>query len=178
MKLLVNFKVLRWLMLVALLLPVSSVLMAQQKADSPEINKVMNQARDHATLAYDDSADLVTYVRSHTSWESCSRCLQRIKDHAGDLIKDYTRLQELRPEGSPWQQESIDRLDPQLRSMANNLDGMITHLNKFQAESYMPTMREFADKNLKLMTDARKTVCDCVDYGKAKATVEKGIYKE
>lgn len=162
MKTLLSFPLLRTVVLVAFLLPISAVLTAQV-ADSPEINKLLNSARDHATLAYDDSADLQSYVRSHMSWESCARCLQRIKDHANDLTKDYNKLQDLKPQGSSWQKETIDRLEPQLRAMAKNLNDMIEHLNHNQSQAYMPTMREFARTNLVQMEKARQIINESLD---------------
>ena len=49
--------------------------------------------------------------------------------HINDLGKVAKELEDARPEGSPWQQVAIDRIDPLLREMADQLTSTINHLN-------------------------------------------------
>ncbi len=91
-----------------------------------------------------------------------------MKDHVNNLINDYNQLGTLRAEGSPWQQEAIDRIDPLLRSMADHLNATIQHLNENQNRIQMPPYRDYVHANWELINRTHNLIADFVDYGDAK----------
>ncbi len=143
-----------------------------QTKDSVAISDALHEARSHAAVVQDDAATLDSYTRSQMSWQSHARHLQRMKEHANDLMSDFNKLQGLKAEGSPWQQEAIDRIDPLLREMANHLNATIDHLNNNQSQVQMQPYRDYVDANLDVMTRARDAIADFVSYGEARSTAD------
>ena len=56
----------RMIAVLALLLP--PLFLAAQKADSPEISRLLREAKSHAALAEDDAITLESYTNSTMSW--------------------------------------------------------------------------------------------------------------
>ncbi len=143
-----------------------------QAKDSVAIADALHEARSHAAVVEDDAATLESYTRSQMSWQSHARHLQRMKEHANELMSDFNRLQSLRAEGSPWQQEAIDRVDPLLREMADHLTTTIDHLNNNQSHVQMQPYRDYVDANLDVMKRAHDAISDFVSYGEARSTAD------
>jgi len=134
-----------------------------QSADSRAITDLMKHAREHAALAEDDAAKLESYTRSNISWRSHATRLVHMKEHANDLIEDFNQLSSMRPNGSPWQQEAIDRVNPLLHEMADHLQATIDHFNENQSKVHMPPFRGYARANLELMTRTNQLITDFVE---------------
>lgn len=139
-----------------------------QSADSPEITDLMRQAREHAVLAEADAEKLESYTRSNLSWQSHGNRLSQMQEHSNDLIQDFNKLSSMRSNGSPWQQEAIDRVNPLLHEMADHLEATIRHFNENQSKVHMPPFRDYAKANLELMTRTNRLITDYVDYAEAK----------
>jgi hypothetical protein len=140
-----------------------------QTADSPAITDLLKEVKAHAVLAEEDSDTLESYTRSSTiSWENHAFRLSTIKNHADDLNKDFNQLSSMRDQGSPWQQEAIDRINPLLHEMSDHLSATIKHLNENQSRVHMPAFRDYAHANRELMTRTSQLISDLVDYGEAK----------
>ncbi len=148
------------------------VLGTAQVKDSEAIMSTLQEVRSHAALAQDDAATLEAYARSPMSWESHARQLNLIKEHANDLLSDFNKLTSLRAEGSPWQQQAIDGIDPLLRDMAAHLTSTIQHLNDNKSQIQMKAYKDLVRANLDLMTRAHESISDFVDYGTAKAKAD------
>lgn len=164
-------KTVRQFTIVALLLPFASFLTAQT-GDSPEINRLLEQAKAHATLADDDGTALDSYTRSKMAWQSHANRLNQIKVHANNLIKDFNALSELRDQGTPWQQEAIDRVGPLLQEMSAHLTATIQHLNENSNRIHFPEYRDYVHANSELLSKAHQMISDFVDYGEAKSKAD------
>ena len=151
---------------VLLLMP---MLVRAQQPDSKAINDLLLQAKQHVVLAEDDAATLASYTLSKLSWEVHARRLHEMKEHTTDLISEVNQLNSLRNEGSPWQQEAIDRINPLLREMAETLSATIDHLNENQSRVHMPAYQQYAMANSDVMGRAAKVISDVVQYGEARA---------
>lgn len=159
------------------LLATAALLMAglpamAQKADSIRITSFLQHARDHAAKANLDAERLESYTRSKTTWESHANNLARMREDINELGKDVATLSAAREEGSPWQQEAIDDIDPLLNSMADHLSLMIKHLNDNQSRVHMPPYKDYAQANYQLSQKLLSMINDYVDYAEAKATAE------
>ncbi len=157
--------------LVACLFAIPMLGVSQTK-DSAAISDALHEARSHAVVVQDDAATLESYTRSQMSWQSHARHLQRMKEHANELMSDFNKLQSLRSEGSSWQQDAIDRIDPLLREMATHLNNTIDHLINNQSQVQMQPYRDYVDANLDVMTRARDAISDFVSYGEARSTAD------
>jgi hypothetical protein len=140
-----------------------------QKPDSTAISDLLKEAESHAVLAQQDAEELQAYSNSTISWKSHANRLNAIRDHANDLLKDFNQLRSMREEGSPWQQEAIDRVDPLLHEMADHLSNTIAHFTENKNRIQMPQFRAYVKANQELMSRTSKLITDFVEYGETRA---------
>ncbi|KAA6461922.1 hypothetical protein DYQ86_09765 [Acidobacteria bacterium AB60] len=154
---------------VALLLSIFPTLEAQATTDSVAINKLLGQVKIHSTLAVDDAATLDSYARSPTiSWQSHSGKLRAIKEHVNDLIEDCNQMSSLRGEGSAWQQETIDRINPLLHEIADHLTATVEHLKGNPDQTLMQAYRDYVHTNFELIDNTQKLISDFSSYSRSK----------
>ena len=94
-----------------------STLSKAQSTDSAEINDLLSQAKSHAILASDDADALESFTNSQLGWRTHASKLESMKTHVNELGQVSKKLGDLKSDGSPWQQEAIDRIDPLLQSI-------------------------------------------------------------
>lgn len=151
----------------------SGSMLKLQAQDSEKISKLFTEIRHHAVLAERDADLLQTYSRSTSmAWQSHARRVGAMREHVNDLLKDFKEAQDLRQEGSPWQQEAIDQLEPLLKGMAEHLTATIEHMNENRANLKMSRWKEYAATNRDYSFKAANLIRDLVDYGEAKAKAE------
>jgi len=149
-----------------MLCPVAS----PQNKDSKAITDLLKEVESHAILASDDAETLESYTRSHTmSWESHAARLRTMADHANSLIQDFDKLSSMRGEGSPWQQEAIDRVDPLLKEMAEHLNTTIAHFKDNKHRVNMPPFHEYVKANREYMGRTSGLISSFVEYGESRA---------
>ena len=156
--------------ILALLLPVA--MLAAQNQDSEAISKLLDQVKSHAAQASDDAATLESYTRSTLSWQSHGMQLNQMRSHVNNLLKDASMLMEMRDEGSPWQQEAIDRIDPLLPVIASHLSATIDHYNDNQNRLQLQPYRNLVLANQKLIDQAHTLISAFADYSEAKARAD------
>ncbi|KAA6460960.1 hypothetical protein DYQ86_11840 [Acidobacteria bacterium AB60] len=154
------------------LLLLSPGLAPAQNADSSDINQLLNEIKTHAVLAEDDAQTLDAYTRSNTSTESHADRLRQVKVHTNDLIEDFNRMKELRPFGSPWQQEAIDRIQPLLQQMSSHLRATLNYYKENRHLVQMPPYRSYIKSNRQYITRATRLISDFVAYGQARADMD------
>lgn len=170
MKILSVANVVRGIVLLAIM--TSGLVVKAQNEDSARINDLFNTVREHAVLAENDAELLDSYLRSHVSWETHSRKIATMKEHVNNLIADFNEAKTLRPEGSPWQQEAIDQIEPLLNGMAEHMNATINHLNANQSRVNMPPWRDYVRANRDYANRAAELIRDFVQYGEAKAKAD------
>lgn len=154
-------------------LVMGSVCVKAQSADSEKINELFNNIRQHASHAEADAELLESYTRSKMSWESHARRIESIRSHVKDLAADFNEASALRPEGSKWQQEAIDQLQPVLQGMADHIKATIDHLNDNKNNVHMQPWIDYVHANRDYAVRAAELIRDYVDYSEAKSTTEK-----
>jgi hypothetical protein len=140
-----------------------------QNPDSQAVTDLLNQAREHAVLAEDDASTLASYTHSDISPQSHAIRLSQMREHANSLIDEFNQLNSLRNEGSPWQQDAIDRVNPLLREMAETLNATIIHFNDNKMRLQMPEFEQYVKSNREVMSKTAKLISDLVEYGEARA---------
>jgi hypothetical protein len=150
-------------------LALAPLLSRAQQPDSTAISDLLKEAESHAVLALEDAEKLEAYSHSTVSAESHANRLNVIRDHANDLIKDFNQLSSMREEGSPWQQEAVDRVNPLLHEMANNLSTTIAHFRENKNRTQMTPFRDYVKANRELMGRTSQLISDFVNYGEIRA---------
>lgn len=145
---------------------------AAQSADSPRITSLLQQAKEHAAGA-NRSAELIdSYTRGRLTWQSHTAQLNRMKTEVNELGKDIADLTAARPEGSLWQQDAIDKIDPLLRSMADHLGATIRYLGANQSQVHMPPYKDYAKANYEYSEKMLTMINDYIDYAESRAKAE------
>jgi hypothetical protein len=131
-----------------------------QTKDSPEISRLLNEAQSYSVQAHMDATELESYTHSNLSWHTHAQVLNSIRGHINNMGQLLQQMQDIKSEGSPWQQDAIDRIDPVLRQMADHLTTTIeygnehpnqVHMMKFQ--NYVRACAEFASQTHTLISD-------------------------
>lgn len=156
--------------ILVLLLPAAKLV--AQNPDSAALSKLMEQVKSHAALAQDDAATLERFTRSRLHWQTHATQINQMKEHVNNLLADASKLKTMRDEGSPWQQEAIDRISPLLPVIAAHLTAMIEHFNERPSQIRFQTYRDFVVANQALIENAHTLIADYVKYGKAKSRAE------
>lgn len=128
-------------MILALLLPLSAVL-AAQTGDSPAVSKLMKHAKAHAAAACDNALNLESYWRIGMTWQGHDACLRSISEQLRNIDEDLTKLNAMRNDGSPRQQEAIDSLNPVLNNTRDQLATTIRYLRTHLEQVQMPPYRD------------------------------------
>lgn len=144
-------------------------LLAAQNPDSARINDLLQQAKEHAASANLNAEKLEGYTRTRMGWQTHAAELTRMRENVNDLGKDVADLTAAREEGSSWQQEAIDDIDPLLRSMADHLSSMITHLADHQNQIHLQPYMDYAKANYEFSEKMLRMIHDYSDYAEAKA---------
>lgn len=77
-------------------------------------------------------------------------------------------LTNVRDQGSAWQQDAIDQIEPLLQSMADNLTATMNHLNENVNRVRMPTYRNYVKANYELAQKTAQAIDDYLEYSKVK----------
>jgi len=141
---------------------------ALAQKDSDEINSLLSQARTQSWEAAQDADTLQSYTMSPMAWESHAAQLRLIQDRVNALAKTTQRLNDLRSQGSAWQQAAIDRINPLLNDMNDALSATITALNDHPERVNLAPYREYAHANYDVCEGAATVISDFVAYGKSK----------
>jgi hypothetical protein len=145
---------------------------AQTTQDSGQISELLSEARGHAIAAENEAATLDAYTRSRLNWRSHGTQLEVMKKHVNELGKIAGEMNDLKAEGSPWQQDAIQQVAPLLEEMASNLTKAIEHLNANQSQVHMQTFRDYARTNYELAKRTADLIRDYVDYDEARSAAE------
>lgn len=150
----------------------TSMSSAQTTQDSGRITELLSEAKGHALEAEDDAATLEAYARSRLSWRAHGNQFEAMKVHVNELGKIAGEMNDLKAEGSPWQQGVIQQVTPLLEEMASNLTKAIEHLNANQSQVHMQTFRDYTRTNYELAKRTADLIRDYVDYDEARSAAE------
>ncbi|HVA72808.1 MAG TPA: hypothetical protein VNF02_06805 [Candidatus Limnocylindrales bacterium] len=139
-----------------------------QSTDSAEVSGLLSEAKTEAVQMNRGAEELRTFTRSNLHWESHAAKIEEIKQNVNRSGELLAKLQNARSEASPWQQQTIDRIDPLLREIAATVESTIDHLNKHPQQLKTEPYREYVDANADLTTDLSTMISDYIAYGKAK----------
>ena len=141
---------------------------ALRAADSPEITKLLTDAKAEAVELKADSDDMESFTRSTMTWRGYGSQLEMIKGHVNNAGKLLAKLKDAEATGSAWQQTAIKRIQPLLQELADNTTATINHLNDNQSKVHMPAFTDYVKANAELATDLEALIRDFVNYGSAK----------
>ena len=143
-----------------------------QSKDSSEVSGLVSEAKTEAVQLKHDAEELKSFTRSNLHWKTHSAKVEEIKQHVNKSGELLAKMKNARSTASPWQQQTIDRIEPMLKDIAATVESTIDHLNKQPQQLQTPPYKEYVDANASLAADLAEVISDYVEYGKAKAKSE------
>jgi hypothetical protein len=136
--------------------------------DSPEITKLLAEAKAEAAELKHDSSDMDAFVKSKLSWSSFADKVNMIREHVNACGKLLTKMKDQEAAGSPWQQTAVSRIEPLLRELAANTEATIIYLNDNRTKVHFPEFADYVKANYDLASDLESLIRDFVNYGETK----------
>ena len=151
---------------VSLLLGVVSTIKAGEIQDSPEVSKLLSEAKTLAFQLKEDAGTMESFNRMDVSRESHALAINQIRDHVNALGKQVAKLQAAKNMGSPWQKTAIDRINPYLDELGGYTTAAIEYLS---GGNHKPAeYKDYLEANADYASDLASLISEWVDYGKAK----------
>jgi hypothetical protein len=151
---------------------VSTAYGAQTSKDSKEVSAILAEVKTEAIQLSHDADELKLFTHSTLAWESHARKVEQIRDHVNNAGKSLSKLNNARENGSPWQQQAIDRISPLLKELAVNVTSTIEHLSQKPVLLQTGLYADYVAANYELASNLAELVSDYVDYGRSKAKSE------
>lgn len=162
-----------WTLLVAGCLLVPTALNAAGTPDSADITKLLADTKAVTFQLNKDSGEMASFTRSkNITWRAYQEKIGVIKGHINNAGKLLGSLKAAESTGSPWQQQTIKRIEPQLQEMAANLTATINYMNKNQGKVHTPEFIDYVKINYGLTSDLDAMLRASIDYGTDKAKLE------
>jgi hypothetical protein len=151
---------------------VPKVLRAVGNPDSADITKLLTDTRAIAAMLRADSNEMESFTRSKATWENYSSKLFTITGHINNAGELLAKLKGAESTGSPWQQETIKRIEPLLQEMASNLTTTINTLKDNPKRVHFPEFISYVKANATLAIDLESMLRTSIGYGNDLAKFE------
>ena len=129
-----------------------------------EASRLLDQVRVDAMKARSRADKLEQFDMEPTiSWHSHARQLTVIKQEVNDMGRKLCRLEQIRRVVAPWQQQTIDRIAPQIKLMADSAEDAIVFLNRNESSFWEPVNQKYAAN---IAQDSGRIVRSVTDFEK------------
>jgi hypothetical protein len=140
-----------------------------QNRDSAKISRLLDQADYQAQQANNHADELQSYTYSGVCLQAQAAQLDLIRNDVNKLGKLLAQLHEIQNQGSPSQQDAINRFDPLLRQMAGQLTLTINYLNEHPDRVQMTTYKNYTHECADAASRASRVLSKIVSHDKAQA---------
>jgi len=142
----------------------------QAHADSRQVSDLLSQAKTQAAQLSRDASDMEAFSHMSVSWQAHANQINSIRSDVNDTGKTVAKLNQAQEEAAPWQKTAIDRINPLLRELADNVSATINHLDKEQGKFLNNAEhQEYLKTNADLAGRMSALISDFVDYGQTRA---------
>ena len=148
---------------------VPTALNAAGTSDSVDIAKLLADTKAVAFQLNKDSGEMEAFTRSKVTWRAYQEKIGLIKGHINNAAKLLGNLKAAESTGSPWQRQTIKRIEPQLQEMSDNLTATINYMNANPGKVHVPEFMDYVKINYALTTDLEGMLRASIDYEADKA---------
>lgn len=149
-----------------------SAVNAAEVPDSEQVSKLLSEAKTMAFQVKEDAVAMESFTRMDVSWQTHAAAINQIKDHVNALGRQVAKLQEAKPEASPWQKAAIDRIVPFLDELGGYTYAVIEHINEQPKRLFTPEYKDFLEANADYSGDLAAMIADYVNYGRTKERLQ------
>jgi hypothetical protein len=157
------------LILMLLMVP---MLLPAQTPENPEVERLLQEARDEAVQLSKDADELEAMTRSDVSWQSHAAMLDEMKEHVNAMGRLVPKLVASRDSASPWQQQAIDRMVPLLKELATNTSAAIQHISQNKLRPTSGSYPEYLRENSETAHQLSDMISSFVRYGQTRAKLQ------
>jgi hypothetical protein len=141
--------------------------------DSAEMNQLLVDVKTEVVQLKNDAADLDAFAKSNLSWQSRAFKIENIKTHVNNSGKLLAKLKDAEANASRWQQTAIQRIEPLMKDLDDNMERTIKYLNANQSKVHFSEYKEYVKANYEVAADLEALIRDFVAYGEAKQKMER-----
>jgi hypothetical protein len=146
---------------------------AIQNAENPDVRALLDKAAEQASALDYDADQMTGLLHNDISWQGHVALLDPVKEHVNDLGRTIAKLQAERSQGSPLQQQAIDRAVPLLREIAQNTTDAIEHINKNHVRPVSGDYPEYLDENAETAHELARLINATVEYSHDRSKLQK-----
>jgi hypothetical protein len=139
------------------------------RADSPEVNELLNQAKAQANQLKIDASDMESFTRTDVAWETQASKINQIKGDVNAVSRTIAKMRDEEPMASEWQKMAIARTQPLLKELVANTTAVIEHLNKDRGRNlHTEEHKDMLQMNADLSSELSTVINDFINYGNTK----------
>lgn len=145
---------------------------AQSSTNAAYVSSLLAEAKTRAAELKQDTANMNSFVRSQTSWQTHAAQLDQIKQHVNKLGELVAKMNNAKATAAPWQQQLIDRITPLLTELGTSVTATIKHLSDNRDRLKNPPYPAYASANANYASDISQLISDNVAYAEDKRKAE------
>lgn len=139
------------------------------RADSPEVNELLNQAKAQANQLKIDASDMESFTRSDVAWETQASKINQVKGDVNAVSQTIAKMRDEEPMASEWQKMAIARTQPLLKELVANTTAVIEHLNRDRGRNlHTQEHKDMLQMNADLSSELSTVINDFINYGNTK----------
>jgi len=139
------------------------------RADSPEVNELLNQAKAQANQLKIDASDMESFTRTDVAWETQASKINQVKGDVNAVSRTIAKMRDEEPMASEWQKMAIARTQPLLKELVANTTAVIEHLNKDRGRNlHTEEHKDMLQMNADLSSELSTVINDFINYGNTK----------
>ncbi|HEX2916907.1 MAG TPA: hypothetical protein VHN81_00200 [Edaphobacter sp.] len=139
------------------------------RADSPEVNELLNQAKAQANQLKIDASDMESFTRSDVAWETQAIKINQVKGDVNAVSQTIAKMRDEEPMASEWQKMAIARTQPLLKELVANTTAVIEHLNRDRGRNlHTQEHKDMLQMNADLSSELSTVINDFINYGNTK----------
>lgn len=137
----------------------AATVQTETRSAPDEALQLLREIQTSAGLLTRDAATLESFRRMGVSSGTHAIQLNLAKEHINTMGKHLQRLQAIRGESAPWQQQAIDSLTPVAARLATRTTAAILHLSENRNHLWAPAYHD----HLKAVADHAEQMKEFVD---------------
>jgi hypothetical protein len=137
------------------------------------VSKLLSQAKTQAFQVKEDAWTMESFTRMTVSTEAHAAAINGIRDHVNELGRLAAKLEQSKNMGSPWQKTAIDRINPMLQELASSTSTVVNYIANNRTKLSTQEYKDYLESNAHESEAVADLIRDFVDYGNAKAKMER-----
>jgi hypothetical protein len=140
--------------------------------ESQEASRLLREARTSARKLAVTTDQFQSYTRSKLNWRTHTEKAHQVKTEVNALGATVQKLEALKAEAAPWQQEAIQNIKPIAMELAQNTEFVIQHIRDNPQHLSQAEYQEALANKSELASQLAEVTGDFVSYGETKRTLE------